>query len=78
MYDFCTFQFSNLYFYTPFSAQKLRVTFPRMLSTKKVLPQKICMACTHAHTQTHTHTHNNYDSNNLSEFYRFLPEDLTF
>ena len=53
-----------------------------MLSTKKVHPQKIRMACTHAHTNTHTHTHththNKYASNNLSEFYRFLPEDLTF
>ena len=24
------------------------------------------------------HTHNKYASNNLSEFHRFLPEDLTF
>ena len=48
------FQFSYLYFYTPLSAQKLWVTFPCMLSMKKVHPQNICMACTHAHTHTHT------------------------
>ena len=27
---------------------------------------------------TSTHTYNKYASNNLSEFCRFLPEDLTF
>ena len=37
--------------------------------------------CTHTHihthtpTPTHTHTHTKYASNNLSEFYRSLPED---
>ena len=57
-----------------------------MLSTKKVHPQKISMACTHTHIHTHTHTHthkhthtqNKYASNNLLEFHRFLPEDLAF
>ena len=37
--------------------------------------------CTHTHTDTHTQTHNNSNksaSNNLSEFHRFLPEDLIF
>ena len=32
----------------------------------------------HTHTNTHTHTNNKYASNNLSEFHRFLPEDLAF
>ena len=28
------------------------------------------------HTHTHTHTHTKHCSNNLSEFHRFLPEEL--
>ena len=31
-----------------------------------------------AHTHKHTHTNNKYASNNLSEFHRFLPEDVAF
>ena len=33
---------------------------------------------TYTHTHKHTHTNNKYASNNLSEFHRFLPEDLAF
>ena len=33
---------------------------------------------THTHTHKHTHTNNKYASNNLSEFHRFLPEDVAF
>ena len=33
---------------------------------------------THTHTHTHTRTHTIYASNNLSEFHRLLPGNLTF
>ena len=73
---FAKLNFPILYFYTPLSAQKIWTTCPCILSTKKVHPKKISIACTHTHRHTDTQTHNEYASNDLSEFRRFLPADL--